>query len=318
VSSASLNRGTLRRFGLWIGGGAALALAGWGAVGLAAYGFQHLRPPPPALDVQISSIVHDAAKSGMRVSESTEADLHGSGEVSHVFIFQSTNGTGAQELAVYDRSGGRLRKELDFVPVTDNGNGLNPALTLDLVGAKDVDGNGRQELVLQLEGNYPEATTEAPLLAEWNPLSNTYEVVPLLTPRKTRFAGQTRPTVKPVRTTVALPPGLIPGPELYASPVKIRDKTTGRTFSTYATNTFLVSKGAFSNALVASFIVGANPKGPIEALNAWSISDAGPPPLLYACTTDTNTAFIRFQPEAPTGSEALAHAWASARNSFAC
>jgi hypothetical protein len=320
VSSASLDRGSLRRFGLWIGGGVALALAGWGAVAVATYGVQRLRPPPPALDVQVSNILHDAAKSGMRVSESTQADLHGSGEISRVFIFQSTNGT-AQELAIYDRSGGRLRRELDFVPVTDNGNGPNPALTLKLVGAEDVDGNGRDELVLQLEGNYPEATTEAPLLAEWNPLSDAYEVVPMLTPHKARFGESTRPTVKPVRTNVILPPGLVPGPELYDEPIRIRNKTTGGTFRTYATDSFVLSKGAFSNALVASFIVGVNPKGPINDLNAWSISDSGPPPLLYACTTiDSNAAFIRFQPKANalTGDEALDREWASARPEFSC
>lgn len=298
----------------------ALALAGWGAVGLAAYGLDRLRPPPAALDVQISNVIHDAAQAGMRVSESTEADLHGTGETSHVFIFRSTRGTG-QELAIYDLSGGRLRRKLDFAPVTANGNGPNPDLTLELVGAKDVDGNGRDELVLRLEGNFPEATTEAPLLAEWNPLSDAYEIVPMLTPRKARFGESTRPTVKPVRTDVLLPPGLIPAPELYNEPVTIRNKSTGETFRTYATDSFLVSKAAFSNALVASFIVGATRNGLVEDLNAWSISDSGPPPLLFACTVaSTNEAFMRFQPAttALTGTEALARKWASARHTFSC
>jgi hypothetical protein len=172
-------------------------------------------------------------------------------------------------------------------------------------------------------------TSQAPLLAEWDPLSNTYKVVPMLTPTEPSYAGDTRPSVKDVGLTGRPTPEeefaashLVPGVSLYTEPETIRNKATGATFRTYATDSFLVSKGDFNSNLVASYIVGASVHqtgsdvsgGPsVDDLNAWSISASGPPPLLYACADGSGKSLIKYR-----ATKTLAQEWAFARRTLLC
>ena len=317
MKTAGASRKSLRRFAIWVGGSVALALASWGAVGLAQYGFDRWRPPPPPIDEQLSHVSRDAAKAEMRVAESTEADLHGSGEMSRIFVLRSTQGSG-NELRIYDVSGGRLRDRLRFEPKVASHGGLNPDISLRLDGMADVDGNGRDELVVSLDEEYGDNSATAPLLVEWDPLTDDYRITPFLTPDRPKLGGPTRPVLAGRRGGFFVPP-----PELYTEPLTIRNRATGATFRSYAADVFLVRRSAFSRALVAGFIVGSGPRGPSYLLRAWSISDAGPPPLLYPCLSlnfqANESQTITFRPTGDqTAAAALARAWPAARGKLNC
>src|SRR5881397_1625715 len=84
------NRGVTRRFGLWLGGTMGVALAGWGAVTAAQYALDRWRQPPAPIAAQLTDVVREAARHGLRVAESYEADLHGSGETSRILVLRPT------------------------------------------------------------------------------------------------------------------------------------------------------------------------------------------------------------------------------------
>src|SRR5439155_10770454 len=194
-----------------------VALAGWGAVTAAQYAFDRWQAPPPPIAQQLNDVVREAARNGLRVAESYRADLHGSGERSRILVLRPTARATRpipNELRIYDVSDGRLRLRFRFVPRTA---GVPPSV--HLADVADFDGNGSMEILVSLEIEYVEHTTEVPALVAWDPRGDAYGIAPLLTPDGPKLGDRTKPRIRPRGR-----PGLFTTPrELYVVPLRIRD-----------------------------------------------------------------------------------------------
>ena len=280
----------------------------------AQYALDRWRPPPAPIAEQLNGIVRDAARAGLRVAETTEADLHGSGETSRILVLRSalrSERKRPDELRIYDVSAGRLRLRFRFAPTPSR------EVTLRLAEVADIDGNGSTEIVASLDEIYIEYDTTSPALVGWDPRTDTYGISPMLTPDGTKLGGPTRPRVVPH----GRPAYVIATPrEFYVNPIRIRDAVTGRSFRTYAVESFTIRRSTFSTHLVAAFTAGTDRRGVIYDLNVWSLADLGLPPLLYPCTDrDGRTLSIAFRTRADE-SEAVAvgRAWRSHRRELSC
>lgn len=308
-----------RRFALWFAGTISVALAGWGAVAAAQYALDRWRPPPPPISEQQTAVVREAARSGLRVVESYEADLRGGGGRSRILVLRRKRSQlGARdELWIYDVSDGRLRLRLGFAPAA-SGSGLHPDIEIRLAEVADIDSNGSAEILMALDQNYVEHFTSSPALVSWDPVTDTYRIGPLLTPDSPSAGGSTRPRIsspEQLKLSAFLSPAF-----LYADPVRIRDAASGTSFRSFSAADFVVRREKFANHLLVAFLIGSDKRGVVFQLNAWTIADLAFPPLLYPCTTSEQKPprilfHLRGDEELTT---ALVRVWASSRDSLSC
>jgi hypothetical protein len=192
---------------------AALAIAALAGVGLvwATAGFS-----VPSIGEQVEEIKREAQADDRRVSYYTTANFHGSGEPSHVFVFQVEDfyqryygpkepGQGlppSDELRVYDERGTELEERFRFQPTSDTA-----VFKRRFVG--DLDDNGQHELI----GGFgiPNQASEAllPFTLQWDAGDSRYELDPLLTRPPRLQAGdrprnEARPFLAAYRTPLAL------------------------------------------------------------------------------------------------------------------
>jgi hypothetical protein len=195
----------------WLGGSAIVALAGWTAVEIAQYGFDRLfREQPPPIEEQVRSVLVEAAEDGYRATTNRLLDFDGDGSMSRLIILRTVERgrqtvASADEVRIYDIEASRLKLTFRFRPQRPEkrraGAPVNsPPFALQLTEARDLDGNGTEEAILQLMDGVPGGpsfgekllriwTITRPLMLVWDFERRRYSVVPLLSPGITGRRG---------------------------------------------------------------------------------------------------------------------------------
>jgi hypothetical protein len=160
----------------WLGGGVILALAGWTAVQIAQYGYERFFQPPP-IETQLHSLLAEAAKDHYRVTASRLVDFDGDGTKSRLIILRVPRGQrqelkDSDELRVYDVKESRLTETFHVRLLEATG----PAYILRLTDARDLDGNGTAEVIVQLlDRQSPSSNRQAPSSIRQAPSSIWYQ-----------------------------------------------------------------------------------------------------------------------------------------------
>lgn len=183
-------------------------------------------PPPPSIGAQVEQVKRAATAGDRLVAFSRAVDFHGSGDPSHLFVFQAKNfydryfpGVWARyswprepppsdEIRIYDRRGGKLVENFRFQPKNDTA-------VFNHVFLGDIDDNGEEELV----GGYgiPREASEAllPFIIYWDNSRSRYKIDSLLTKAPTLRQG-VRP--RPEARTFL---------DAYRTPLTLQDGKTG-------------------------------------------------------------------------------------------
>jgi hypothetical protein len=184
-----------------------LTLSGSMAVQIAQYGFDrffHDHPPP--IEAQVRGVLREAADDGYRAMSNRLIDLDGDGTKSRLILLRKVeedreprSADSSDELRIYDVEGSRLKLNFSFRPV-DAGLAAVPRggwpdrpkpYDLQLTDARDLDGNGAVEPILQVidyptsgRGDpsqvAPPVRSTRPFMLFWNFGTGDYDVVSLI------------------------------------------------------------------------------------------------------------------------------------------
>ncbi len=191
---------------------ATLVLAAVFGLTTAAGGFSNPGPPPPIAE-QLGKMVAQNSAAGLALVYHHEADLHGPGNQSWIYVWRSPydqqSPTHSDRIQIYDDVDGRLKLHLDFSPSSSRL--PNTPLTIDhrTIALVDLDGTDQQREFVA--AYVPDdgcsclpAGFELPLMAAWNGSTGRYVLSPLLP----RDLPPIPPEAPPPHATPSLEPWL--------------------------------------------------------------------------------------------------------------
>jgi hypothetical protein len=264
-------------------------IAGFIGAVVARYGLFDFLGERASVAQQLERIRHEEALQFRRVVFSERVDLHGNGELSYFLVFRHNNvpphsgslRSESDEIRIYDlATQGKLELKFRFEPSMKFP--YNALYVFQPRSTRDVDGDGKRDVLGAWELFAMEPVEPVPTLIEWDDDTSKYVMFPLLNQPTTRGLGGL------VQPLLLRPHGLYAHDvrHAYTKPVVLHDKATGTRLAGYAAEEFLLSSSRFSqHVLVAAYVVHQRFHASIATLQVlpWTFDLLGTAKIEYPC-----------------------------------
>ncbi len=206
---------------------------------------------PPPISVQLADVRQEAAAQSLRTVANQRVDLHGTGQASYLLALRrdgtpwATGSNGkfvraSDEIRIYDVEDHELVLRFRFRPKPNRG----LAYLFELLAVRDLDHNGRAELVGAYWSIYMNERQATPVALVWDDAASAYKLSGLITtPPRLRFAKRPGYWERVVRKG-------------YNEPDRLHDPKSGITVRGHVAEFVRLAKGQSSTpVLLAAFIV---------------------------------------------------------------
>jgi hypothetical protein len=277
----------------------------------------------PTIPAQLEAERRDAASRHLHTVVNRRVDLRGTGTPSYLLVFRhdsfgSPNPVSdplsvSDEIRIYDAVDGELHLHFRFRPALIKEDDRDPhglAHLFQLSAARDLDRNGRPEILGAYLPYFMNAALPHPILIQWDEATGQYQLHPILS----------TPPVLTAKAPSTDSYGIGPWRRYHTS-TELRDPRSGVILRAFPTDAIAIAYGRAGNAvLLASYVVRQrfhSDPSTVE-LAVWRLDFQRPTPVIWQCRLFRGEP-VRFTPEAEFATpQQLRAQWHRHLSRFAC